>query len=186
MRKSAFIVAVLCTAAAALAADTFTVDPVHSSVIFSAHHAGAGYVFGRFNEFSGKFVLDKDDLTHSTFEAEVKTASVDSGNAKRDGHLASPDWFNAKQYPTISFKSTKVEKVDDTTLNVTGDLMLHGVTKTVTVPMKLTGTGEFPAGTSRAGVMAEFDVKMSEYGIKGMPGAVGDDVKMIVALEGTK
>lgn len=186
MRKFSFLAAALLAVAPVFAADTFKVDPVHSSVVFAAHHAGAGYTYGRFNKFTGTFTIDKEDLAKSTLEAEVTVGSVDTGNEKRDGHLASADWFNAKQYPTITFKSTKVEKTDDTTLSVTGDLTLHGVTKSVTVPLRLTGTGEFPAGTVRSGVLSEFTVKMSEFGIKGMPGAVGDEIKLIVSLEGTK
>ncbi|MDB5326139.1 MAG: hypothetical protein JWM57_1708 [Phycisphaerales bacterium] len=190
MRKLSFLAAVLATTALAtsasvFAADSFKVDPVHSSVIFSAHHAGAGYVFGRFNEVSGTFTLDTADYTKSTVEAEVKTDSVDTNNDKRNAHLKSPDWFNSKQYPAITFKSTAVEKTDDTTLKVTGDLTLHGVTKSVSFPLQLTGRGEFPAGTKRAGVLAEVKVNMSDYGIKGMPGAVGDEIKLTVAFEGT-
>lgn len=183
MFKRTFLAALLSTAALTFAADTYKIDPVHSTVIFGAHHAGAGYSFGRFNGQSGSFTLDG---ANSKFDVEIKVDTVDSANAKRDEHLKSADFFNAKQYPTITFKSTKVEKTDDTTLSVTGDLTLHGVTKAITFPLKLTGTGEFPAGTKRAGVLAEFAVKMSDYGIKGIPGAVGDEIKLIVSFEGTK
>jgi polyisoprenoid-binding protein YceI len=182
--KKLLTAAVLSLAALAHA-DSFKVDPVHSSVLFRAHHAGAGYVWGRFNEAKATFVLDADPAK-SSFVADIPVESLDSNNDKRDAHLKSPDWFNFKQYPNISFKSTKVEKVDDKTLSVTGDLTLHGVTRSVSVPVELAGRGEFPKGTFRAGIEATFTVKMSDYGIKGMPGAVADEVKLIVAFECVK
>jgi len=166
-------------------ADTYKIDPVHSGVTFAAHHAGAGWVPGRFNQVSGELNI-ADDLAKSTFSVEIPVDSLDTNNEKRNGHLKSPDFFNAKQYPTISFKSTSVEKTDDTHLKVTGDLTLHGVTKSISFPVELTGTGEFPAGTKRYGVRSSFTVKMSEYGIKGMPGAVGDEIELNVMFEGTK
>ena len=186
MRYSILAAAFLSTAAMAFAADTFKVDAVHSGVTFAAHHAGAGYVPGRFNQVAGSFAIDKDDLTKSTFAIQIPVDSVDTNNKKRDEHLKSPDWFNAKQYATIEFKSTGVEKTDDKNLKVTGDLTLHGVTKSVAIPVELTGTGEFPAGTARSGVRAVFTVKLADYQIKGMPGAVGDEIKLDVMLEGTK
>ena len=187
MRK-VLIAAVLSAAALSTSpahADTFKVDPVHSTVLFRSHHAGAGYVWGRFNDPKATFTLD-DDVSKDAFAADIPVDGVDTHNDKRDAHLKSPDWFNAKQYPNISFKSSKVEKASDTQLTVTGDLTMHGVTKSITFPLDLAGRGEFPAGTMRAGVEATFTVKMSDYGIKGMPGAVADEIKLIVAFEGTK
>ena len=186
MRHSILLAAVLSTAAVAFSAETYKVDPVHSGVTFAAHHAGAGYVPGRFNQVDGSFALDKDDLTKSTFAIQIPVDSVDTNNKKRDEHLKSPDWFNAKQYGTIEFKSTAVEKVDEHNLKVTGDLTLHGVTKSVVLPVELTGSGEFPPGTTRSGVRAVFTVKLAHFQIKGMPGAVGDEIKLDVMLEGTK
>lgn len=187
MRCIKFIAAVAAASlvSSAFAADTYKIDPVHSGVIFAAHHAGAGWTPGRFNEVGGSFTID-DDLSRSTFSAEIPIDSVDTNNDKRNAHLKSPDWFNSKQYPTITFKSTAVEKIDDTHLKVTGDLTLHGVTKSISFPLELTGTGEFPAGTKRYGVRAMFKVTMSDFGIKGMPGAVGDEIEMGVMFEGTK
>ncbi len=168
------------------AAETYKVDPVHSSVLFRAKHAGASYVWGRFNDPSGTFVLDKADPTKSSFSGEIRVANVDTHNEKRDAHLKSPDFFNAKQYPTITFKSTSVAKGEGNFLEVTGHLQMHGVTRSVTVPVELTGTGEFPPGTKRAGLEATFVVKMSDFEIKGLPGAVSDEIKVIIAVEGVK
>ena len=186
LRYLAFGLLTLSCATLSRAADTYKADPVHSSVVFRAHHAGAGYVWGRFNDPAGTFVLDDADLTRSTFHVEIPVANIDTHNDKRDGHLKSPDFFNAKQYPTITFQSTSVKKGEGNVLEVTGNLQVHGVTRTVTVPVELAGKGEFPPGTKRAGVEATFTVKQSDFEIKGLPGAVSDEIKVTVALEGVK
>ena len=174
----------------ALAADEYKVDPVHAMVLFRIQHAGIGYVHGRFNDPTGSFTLDEADPTKSTFNVEVQVANVDTHNDKRDAHLKSPDFFNAKQYPTITFKSTSVKKgAAPNTLDVTGDLTLHGVTRSITVQVELTGKGQFPPGAYRAGLETTFTVKRTDYDIKGipaMPNAVGDDVRLTVAIEGVK
>src|SRR5881394_3464579 len=111
-------------ASLARAAEKFEIDPAHSSVTFKVNHMGVSTVYGRFNLTKpvGAFVLDADDPAKSTFEIQVPTKNIDTGVQKRDDHLRSPDFFNAAQFPTISFKSTSVKKVDDKTMEVTGDL----------------------------------------------------------------
>ena len=172
--------------AAVTRADTFKVDPVHSSTVFRIQHANLGYVWGRINDPAGTFVLDADP-TKSTFNVELQVANVDTHNDKRDAHLKSPDFFNARQYPSITFKSTAVKQgANANTLEVTGDLTLHGVTRSVTIPVELTGKGEFPPGMQRAGLEATFTVKRTEFEMKNMVGPVGDEVRLTVALEGVK
>jgi polyisoprenoid-binding protein YceI len=187
---TAALALVLILTGQALAADEYKVDPMHAMVLFRIQHAGIGYVHGRFNDPSGSFTLDEADPSKSKFNVEVQVANVDTHNDKRDAHLKSPDFFNAKQYPTITFKSTSVKKgASANTLDVTGDLTLHGVTKSVTVPVELTGKGQFPPGAYRAGVETTFTIKRTDYDIKGipaMPTAVGEDVRLTVALEGVK
>ena len=185
MRVFAFL-SVLALTVPAFAADNYNVDPVHSSSAFRIIHANAAPFWGRFNEPNGTFTLDDADPTKSRFTIELRTNNVDTGNAKRDAHLKSPDFFNAKQHPSITFQSTSVKKGQGNMLEVTGNLTMHGVTKPITAQVELTGKGEFPAGTPRAGVEATMTVKMSDFEIKGMPGALSDEVKVIVALEGTK
>lgn len=167
-------------------AETYKVDPVHSTVLFRAKHAGASYTWGRFNDPSGTFVLDPVDPARSSFSGEIQVANIDTHNEKRDAHLRSPDFFNAKQYPTITFKSTSIKKAEGNVLHVTGDLRMHGVTRSVSMLVELTGAGEFPPGTKRAGLEATFVVKMSDFEIKGMPGVVSDEIKIIIAVEGVK
>ncbi|MGI8979426.1 MAG: YceI family protein [Pirellulaceae bacterium] len=170
----------------AQAAESYSVDPVHSSVSFGISHAGISDIHGRFNEFSGTFVIDKDDPSKSSFTLDIKVASVDTNNAQRDKHLRAPDYFNDKQFPTLSFKSTKV-KATDAGYDVTGDLTLHGVTKPITLSLKGGHkVVEFPKGTPRIGVTSSVTIKRSEFGMTTELGGLGDDVHIIVGLEAAK
>lgn len=166
-------------------ADTYKADPVHSFALFSVHHLNAGNVWGRFNEPTGDFTLDQADPSKDSFHVELSVAKLDTANSKRDSDLKGPDWFSARQLPTITFKSTSVKKGDGNMLDVTGDLMIHGVTKSVTVSVELTGTAS-AMGSVRSGIQATTTIKRSDFGMKNMPGGVGDEVKLIVALEGLK
>jgi polyisoprenoid-binding protein YceI len=184
---SAFLVLGLMMSTSAFAGDTYKADPIHSTSVFRIKHANTAYFWGRFNEPAGTFTIDEADPTKSTFAVELSVDKVDTNNDKRNAHLKSPDFFNAKQYPKITFKSTSVKKGGgENMLEVTGDLTMHGVTKPITVQVELTGKGEFPPTVKRAGVEANFVVKTSDFEIKGMPGALSDEVKVVVSLEGIK
>ena len=168
--------------AAADAADTYTVDPVHSSISFMTPHAGISYIHGRFNDYSGTFTIDKDP-GKSSFALSINVASVDTNNQKRDEHLRAPDYFNEKQFPAITFQSTKVKKTDDG-FEVTGDLTLHGVTKPLT--LKLKGGDkvvEFPKGTPRIGVQTMLTLDRTEYGMTTAIEGLGKEVHINIALE---
>src|SRR4051812_5271713 len=117
-------VSMLSFASLASAADTYKGDPVHSTVIFRSDHAGLGHVWGRFNDPTGTFSVNEADPTKSSFNIDIPVANVDTHNEKRDAHLKSPDFFNAKQYPTINFKSTAVKRGEGKVLEVTGDLTM--------------------------------------------------------------
>ncbi|HEV2971673.1 MAG TPA: YceI family protein [Pirellulales bacterium] len=171
---------------AARAADTFTVDPVHSSISFMISHEGISYIHGRFNQFSGKFTIDRVDPAKSSFALSIKVESVDTNNQKRDEHLRAPDYFNAKQFPDMTFQSTRVKPID-AGYEVTGDLTLHGVTKEVTLDLK--GGDklvEFPKGTHRIGVTTTTTIKRSDFDVKaGLP-SVGDEVHITMGIEAAK
>ena len=169
---------------AALApADTFKLDPVHSQVVFQVEHMGVSKIFGRFNTIQGSFTLD-DDPSKVSFEATVPVESLDTGTAARDKHLKSPDFFNVKQFPDITFKSTAVKKTGDN-YELTGDLTLHGVTKSITVTLTKIGQAQVQ-GAERAGFDAQFTIKRSDYGMTFMMGPVGDEVSLMINLEGVK
>jgi polyisoprenoid-binding protein YceI len=170
-------------ASSAQAAENYKIDPVHSAVIFRINHLDLANFYGRFKEPTGAVALDKEDPSKSSFTFIVKAENVDTANEKRDAHLKSPDFFNARQFPEITFKSTAVKASGDD-FEVTGDLTMHGVTKSIIVPLKKTGEAQTPMGY-RTGWETQVDLKKSDYGIKGVPG-VGDDVHLIIAFEAVK
>ena len=167
------------------AADTYEIDSAHSMVIFRAKHNGISYNYGRFNEFTGEIMIDETDMSKSSVAFEVKTASVDTGNEKRDQHLRSPDFFNAKQFPVVTFKSTKVSMKEGKAdmLAVTGDLELHGVKKSITVDVEITGKGKGQQGESLIGFETTFAIKRSEFGMNYGMGPVSDDIRITVSVE---
>jgi polyisoprenoid-binding protein YceI len=165
-------------------ADAYQVDSTHSSMVFRVKHMGTSNFYGRFNNITGSFTLD-DDPSKCAFAVELKTDNVDTANPKRDQHLKSPDFFNAKQFPTISFKSTQVKKSADGNFEVIGDLTLHGVTKPVTAKVTKTGAGKMQ-GRQLAGVEAELSIKRSDFGMSFMLEGIGDDILVIMGLEGNK
>jgi polyisoprenoid-binding protein YceI len=166
-------------------ADSYQVDPVHSTTIFRIHHLNAGYVYGFISGPTGTFQYDASDPSTLAFTVSASMDNLNTSNTRRDEDLKGPDWFNAKQFPTIDFKSTSVKKTGDTTYDVTGDFTLHGVTKSITVSMEMTGTAD-AMGKTRTGFETTFTIHRSDYDMKYMPNGAGDDVRIIVALEGTK
>jgi len=172
-------------AAIAQEADEYALDPAHSGLNFKISHLGLSWVHGRFDELSGHFTLDRQNPANASFELATKTESIDTNNRKRDDHLRGPDFFNAKQFPAITFKSTAVRPVQDG-YDVTGDLTLHGVTHPVTFLLSGGKSAEFPPGVHRTGFSAELAVKRSEFGITKFAGAVGDKVYIEISFEGTK
>jgi polyisoprenoid-binding protein YceI len=169
----------------ARAADEYAVDPMHSGVNFKISHLGLSWIHGRFNSYFGSFALDAADPGKSSFALTIKTESIDTNNAKRDEHLKSPDFFNAKDFPAITFKSTAVKPAKEG-YEVTGDLTLHGATKPVTFMLLGGRKAEFPKGVQRTGFSMEFVLKRSEFDMKKFGEMLGDDVHVAVSFEGTK
>jgi len=168
------------------AAETYKVDPVHSSISFMISHQGISDIHGRFNDFSGTIAIDSADPSKSSFALSIPIESIDTNNVKRDEHLRAPDYFNVKQFPTMSFQSTKVKAIDGG-YEVTGDLTLHGVTK----PVSLTLKGgdkvvEFPKGMHRIGLVSTFSIARSDFGMEVEPKALGDEVSIVVGIEAAK
>ena len=164
-------------------ADDLKADPVHSFVVFDVHHLGAGYVYGTFAGPTGTVGYDASDLTKTTFDLSVDADSIDTRNANRNKDLKGPDFFDVKQFPTLTFKSTSVTKTGDTTMSVTGDLTLHGVTKSITVPMEFTGSGSM-MGKTHTGFRTDFKINRSDFGITHDPAPmIGDEIHIIVAIE---
>ena len=178
----------VCSLAFALSthgADTYKVDPVHSSVVFSIKHNGVTNFYGAFKEISGTVAFDAADPSKSAVELTVPVESVDTRSDKRDQHLKSPDFFNAKQFPAITFKSNKIEGSGES-YKISGDLTIHGVTKPITVDFKRGADGTGGGGKTVGGGEARFTIKRSDYDMKFMVGPLGDDVNIILSLEGAK
>jgi polyisoprenoid-binding protein YceI len=163
------------------AAAAYSIDPVHSSVLFRVKHMNTSYFYGRFNEVKGAINFDEAAPASSTLEVEIKTDSVDTHAAKRDTHLKSADFFNVGTFPTATFKSKTWTKAGNG-FDVAGDLTIHGVTKPVTVKLEKTGEGNVQ-GNSIVGFETTFNVKRSDFGMSFMPDGIGEDVRIIISLE---
>jgi polyisoprenoid-binding protein YceI len=191
MRKSLLAVAgglVLMAAgggSALRAADDYQIDAAHTAVTFKVAHMGLSWTFGRFNDVSGRFAVDSAEPTGSSFELSLKAESVDTGNVKRDEHLKGPDFFNVKQFPAATFKSTSVKPVQGG-LEVTGEFTFHGKTQPITFTLAGGKTAEFPPGVKRTGYSTQFKLKRSDYGMDKMVGAIGDEVYVSISFEGVK
>ena len=167
------------------AVETWDLDPVHCATLFRVQHVGAGQFWGRINEVTGTVDWPRDDAKAPVFDVAIGMESIDTGNEKLDRHLKSPDFFNAREFPTSTFKSTGAQRVSERKWKVTGDMTMLGQTRPITAAVEVTGVMGNPV-QAKAGWEAIFLIKRSEFGMNwGVEnGAVGDDVKIIVGLEG--
>ena len=144
---------------------TYNLDPSHSRVGFVARHAMIAKVRGAFNEVAGTATIDGANPSASALDVTIQTASVDTRDANRDGHLASPDFFDAAQYPTITFKATDFAVTDDQTVEVTGDLTIKDITRPVVVPFTFEGVATDPFGNERAGFEGQVTINRKDWGL---------------------
>ena len=145
------------------AADTYKVDPAHSTLMFSVRHLGINDVKGIFTNYTGTVVIDGKSIKEAT--GTIQTASIDTGVAQRDDHLRSPDFFDAAKFPTISFKTKRVEQSGNQTTLV-ADFTMRGVAKEVRLPVTLTGPVKDQTGATRIGLEAKAKLNRQDYGIK--------------------
>ncbi|MAT82585.1 MAG: hypothetical protein CMJ29_13195 [Phycisphaerae bacterium] len=166
---------------------TWTVDAVHSTVLFRVKHMKAGAFWGRFNDPSGEISWDHTGQVCPKFDISVPISSVDSGNEKLDGHLRSMDFFNEPEHPNMVFKSTGCTPNGVNRWDMSGELTLLGKTKPVKVDLELVGQADLGRG-HRSGFEAKFTIKRSEFGMDwGVErGSLGDTVQIIVSLEMVK
>lgn len=188
MHKSVFAALALSVALplSALAADSYTIDPAHTYPHFSISHLGFSTMQGRFDKTSGSVTLDRAAKTGSV-EIAIEAASLSTGFAKRDEHLRGPDFFNAAEFPAISYKSTAVHFKGDAPASVDGNLTILGVSKPVTLKIDAFNCGTNPMSKKdTCGAAASAQIKRSDFGVKyGLP-AVGDDVKLVFEIEAIK
>ena len=195
MNRIARIAAVAALALPGLAlgaTSTWNIDPAHTHAGFGVKHLVITTVKGEFAKTAGTLVLDESDITRSRVEVTIDVASVDTREPKRDDDLRSPNFFDAAKYPTITFKSTKVEKAGENRLKVTGDLTMHGVTRPVTLDVEgPTKEIKDPWGNVKRGVSATAKVNRKDFGLtwNAMIDAgpvVGDQVSIEIDSELTK
>jgi polyisoprenoid-binding protein YceI len=144
---------------------TYTLDPAHTRIGFVARHAMVTKVRGAFNEFEGSAVIDGANPANSHVEVTINAASIDTRSAQRDEHLRSNDFLAMQEYPQITFASTGVRPVDDTTFEVTGDLTIKGVTNPITIPFSFEGAAKDPFGNQRVGFEGAVTINRKDYGI---------------------
>jgi len=176
------VIGVSMAALAAHAADTYKVNPVHSSVDFKVKHMGVSFVSGRFTQYTGVVKLDPKDDSKDSVEVEIKTTSVDTASEARDKHLRANDYFDVEKFPTMTFKSTSIKKKDASKYEVKGDFTLHGVTKPLTLEVEQYGTNKDKKGVELTGFGASFTINRTDYGMPTSAG-IADDVAITLALE---
>lgn len=143
----------------------YTIDPDHSRLGFVARHAMVTKVRGSFNEFTGTLTIDGENPENSSAEVSVDTNSIDTRNEQRDGHLRTNDFLDIEKYPQITFSSTAVRQVSDDTFEVTGDLSIKDVTKSVTIPFEFGGAATDPFGNLRIGFDGSITIDRREYNV---------------------
>ncbi len=192
MKKKLFLMtlavvgAVVATPAAE---ETYKIDPVHSTIGFSVRHMVINSVKGKFKQFSGTVVLDNDTIKEAN--GTIQTASIDTGSAQRDNDLRSGNFFDAAKYPTITFQTKRVEKKGDETV-LTGDYTMHGVTKEISLPVKVSGPVKDPWGGTRIGLEGKSKLNRKDFGMTynkvletgGL--LVGDEVELEINAEAVK
>jgi len=174
------------SAAMPASAQTYQIDPVHSSLVFRVKHMDTAYVYGMFTSMKGTVVVDEANPARSSINIEVDANSVYTHNEQRDNHLRGPDFFNTRQFPTITFKSTQVRRINANTVQVRGDLTIRGVTRPITASVTLTGKGKNPQGKDIIGFETRFTIRRSEFGIRyGLPG-LGNEVQVTLSIEAAR
>jgi polyisoprenoid-binding protein YceI len=187
MKRLALVVLLLPSLALAEAA-TWNIDPSHTQATFAVRHMVISNVKGEFQSTKGVVKIDDKDLAKSAVDVTVDAASIHTREDKRDAHLRSPDFFDVEKYPTITFRSTKVEKAGGDRYKVTGDLTMHGVTKPVVLDAMLTPEVKGMMGEVRRGAQATTRVNRQDYGLKWNKmleagPVVGDDVAIEINAE---
>jgi polyisoprenoid-binding protein YceI len=163
-----------------------TLDPVHSMALFRIQHLEAGQFWGRINALSGSVAWPMDDSAAPVIKAVAELKNIDTGSEKLDNNLKGPNFFNEREFPSISFSSTGGTRVSERHWTLTGDLSLHGVTKPVQVDCVVTGVGKGPTG-KKVGFECTVTIKRSDFGmtwgIEKPPKALGDEVRLVIGLE---
>ncbi len=185
-RKRFVVLGVMASMACALPsaqAATFDIDPAHSFIEFKILHLGYSVLKGRFNTIKGAFEYDEKAPNTASIMVEVDTKSIDSNHAKRDIHLRGSDFLDVDRYPTATFKSTAFKESGKSGI-MSGNLTLHGVTKSVEIPVTFIGAGPDPWGGNRRGYEGNLQIKRSDYGINHDLGPAAETMSLNLFVEG--
>lgn len=174
--------------ATATAARTLNIDLAHSEVAFQVRHL-LSKVRGRFSAFGGTITYDAANPTASSVNVIIQSASIDTNEPQRDGHLKGADFFAAETYPTVAFVSHSITSTGKDQYSVEGDLTVRDITKRITVPVSFLGTAKDPWGNEKVAFEAEFTINRKDYGLNWNAALetggflVGDDVKVTLAIQ---
>ena len=163
----------------------YAFDKVHTQILFTVSHLGFSNSTGAFTEFDGGFVFDENNLEASSVNVSISTKSIDMNDKTWNQHLSGEKWFDVKQFPTMSFKSTGVTKTGDKTMDVKGDLTIKGVTKPVTLAVIFNKAGD-QFGKAKAGFSATTSIDRTEFGMPNNAPAIGAQVTIRIEVEGVK
>lgn len=144
----------------------WVIDKSHSKVQFDVAHLVISEVTGQFKSFDGSVLSDKPDFSDAKIEVNIDVNSINTDDEKRDGHLKSPDFFDANKYPKITFKSKSLKKVNNNLYKLTGDLTMHGVTKEVVLDVQFNGIKNDPWGNTKAGFKVTGKINRNDFGLK--------------------
>lgn len=165
------------------AQSTWTADKAHSKIGFAVTHLLISEVDGNFDEFEISATAG-DTFMDPTFDVSITTSSVDTDNERRDGHLKSGDFFDVEAHPTMTFKTTSVEKTGDNTFKMIGDLTMHGVTKSVTLEGKVNGViTDQRSQKLKAGLKLTGTIDRTEFGVGEESATIGSEIDMTINLE---
>lgn len=166
-------------------AGNYQIDSSHTSVLFKVTHVGMSHLLGTFNKVSGKITLQADGT--GTLSASIPTKGINTNHAARDKHLRSPDFFNANQFPMITFKADQVKiPADGSAFKITGELSMHGKSQNVTLDVNPVGFGKDPWGGYRIGYQAKTSLKRSDFGMNYMQGGLGNNIEIEINIEAKK
>ncbi|MEO1416262.1 MAG: YceI family protein [Bacteroidota bacterium] len=165
MKNVSILLIALFMGIAAQAQTTWAFDKTHSNVGFSVTHLVISEVDGQFGSYDGKLVASKADFTDAVIDFEADINSISTGQSQRDGHLKSADFFDAAQFPKLTFKGKELTKVEGNKYKLTGDLTIKGVTKPVTMDVKYNGTVKDPYGNTKAGFKIMGEIMRKDFGL---------------------
>jgi polyisoprenoid-binding protein YceI len=191
LRAGFVFLSFLLISASAFAADTYKIDPNHTSVNFTVTHLMINQVHGNFTDFDGVITYDEKDPSKCSVEVHIKAASVDTRNTMRDNDIRSEHFFDVAKFPDITFKSTSVEKKGDGYI-LHGPMTLHGVTRNVAIPFTIGGTAKDPGGNIRLSAEGSFTIDRRDFGVtrnttlEGGGLLISNDVKIELGIEAVK